>query len=126
LFLAGDVGTQTHVMNDYVPLRVAIHCGRSNIMAVHTIVRPKLFTGKTHVGIARDGSARLGWRFLVCFGVSKQVHARADEEQKEGYCETALQHFNHMPPLLRNPWLPEKTERSCCVRHLAYPIHRRL
>jgi len=43
LFLAGNVGAETHVMNDHVPLRVTIHGGRPNIVATHTIIRPKLF-----------------------------------------------------------------------------------
>src|SRR5438876_7879504 len=80
LFLAGDVGTQTHVMNDHIPLRVTIHCRRSNVMAAHTIVGPKLFTAKTHVGIVRDRTARFGRRLPFFFRVRKQVHARADEE----------------------------------------------
>ena len=80
LFLAGDVGPQQHVMNDHVPLRVAIHCGRSNIMAAQTIVRPKLFPRKTHVGITRGRAARFARRFPVFFRVRKQIHARADEE----------------------------------------------
>jgi hypothetical protein len=28
--------------------------------------------------------------------------------------------------LLRNPWLSEKTERSCSAHRSAYPIHTRL
>src|SRR5262249_7393526 len=43
LFLAGNVGAETHVMNDHIPWRVTIHGGRPNIVATHTIIRPKLF-----------------------------------------------------------------------------------
>jgi hypothetical protein len=43
LFLAGNVGAETHVMNDHVPLRVTIHGGRPNVVTTHTIVGPKLF-----------------------------------------------------------------------------------
>src|SRR5947207_6669999 len=113
-------------MNNHIPLRVSIHCGRSNIMAAQTIVRPKLFPRKTHVGIARDRIARLGRRSLFCFRVRKQSQARADEEYEESCEETATQHSNHIAPLLRTLWLFEKTERSCCALRWACPTHTRL
>jgi hypothetical protein len=52
LFLAGNISAETHVMNDYIPLSVAVHGGRSNIVAAQAIVRPKLFACEAHVGIA--------------------------------------------------------------------------
>src|SRR5437870_13655453 len=113
-------------MNDHIPLRVTIHCRWSNIMAAQAIVRPKLFPAKTHVGIARDRTARLGRRFPFCFRFRKQCQARAYEEEEQGCKETAIQHSNHMTPFLRNLWLSEKTERSCCARRSACPIRTRL
>ena len=96
LFLAGDVGTETHVMNNHVPLRVSIHGGRSNVMAAQTIIRPQLLARETHVGIARACVARFayGFRFRAC----KEIHARADQEQEQGDPGSALQHSNHIVP----------------------------
>jgi hypothetical protein len=65
LFLASNVGTETHMMNDHIPLRVAIHCRRSNVMTAHTIVRPKLLAAKAEIGIARDRTARVASRLSV-------------------------------------------------------------
>ena len=73
LFLASNVGAKTHVMNDYLPLCVTMHGGRSNIVATHTIIRPKLFPAEAHVGIVRDCVARLDIRLAVCFGFRKQA-----------------------------------------------------
>jgi hypothetical protein len=68
------------MMNYHVPLRITIHRGRPNVVAAQAIIRPKLFTAETHVGIARDRTARLGRRFPFCFRIRKQGHARVDEE----------------------------------------------
>jgi hypothetical protein len=67
-------------MNDHVPLRVAVHCGRSNIVATEAVIRPKLFATEAHVGIARDGAARVRTRLLLCLRLGKQAPARAGEE----------------------------------------------
>jgi len=67
-------------MNDDIPLRVTIHCWWSNVVAAQTIIRPKLLAAKAHVGIARDGIARLGSWLPICFRVAEQIQSRAGEE----------------------------------------------
>src|SRR6266481_9090968 len=113
-------------MNDHVPLRVAIHRGQSNIMAAQTVIRPKLFTAETHIGIARGGSARRVSLLPVCFRLGKQAQSRAREKQNESHEDAAIQCCYHVTLWLRNPWPSERTERSCCAHRLAYPIHTRL
>ena len=84
LFLASNVGSETHVVNNDVPLRVGIHRGRPNVVAAQTVVRPKLFAAETHIGIVRDRVARMR-RF------GKQVRGRAGEENKQSREQTAIQ-----------------------------------
>jgi hypothetical protein len=83
LFLAGNIGTETHVMDDYVPLRVIVHGRRSDIVAAQAVVGPELFAGKAHVRIIGDRAARLGSRFLFCFRFGQEVPARAAQEWKQ-------------------------------------------
>lgn len=71
LFRARDIGAKTHVMNDNVPLRVAVHSGRANVVAAETIIRPELFATEAGGGISRSGSARR---------VGKQIPTRADKK----------------------------------------------
>jgi hypothetical protein len=97
-------------MHDHVPLRVTIHCGRPNIVAAQTIIRPKLFTSETHIGIARGGIARRGIRLPVSFRLGKQ--SRADEEYEQSREDTAIQSCYHVTLLSRNLWLSEEAERS--------------
>ena len=70
-------------MQDHVPLRVAIHRGRSNIVAAHTIIRPKLFAVKAHVGIARDCAARLVVCFPFAFGPANIFQVVLTKEQNQ-------------------------------------------
>ena len=73
LFLPGNICTDAHVMDDHVPLRVVVHCRRPDIVAAQTVVRPELFTGKAHVGIISDDTARFGNRFLFRLGFGQEI-----------------------------------------------------
>src|SRR5581483_11783239 len=87
LFLTGDVSAETHVMDDYVPLRIGIHCGWSNVVAAHAVVRPKLFASKSHVGI--------GWFRLICIGVGEHwpTPACKKEQEQNGNMHAGSSHF---------------------------------
>jgi hypothetical protein len=80
LFLACNISAETHVMNDYIPLSVTVHGGRSNVVAPHAIVGPKLFTTKAHERIARDRTARFRSGLPVYVGFGKHIPVRAGEE----------------------------------------------
>lgn len=73
LFLAGNVCADAHVMDDHVPLRVVVHCGRPNVVAAQTVVRPELFASKAHIGIVSDDTARFGNSILFRVGFGWQV-----------------------------------------------------
>ena len=127
LFLAGDVGTDTHVMNDYIPLCVTIHCRRPDVVAAQTIVRPKLFTAELHAGITRGRTARLGGRFPVCLWSGQPIPADADENEQDQSCEVAaVDCCNHIISSLRNPWRLEEVGRFYCARPPDCPTHTRL
>ena len=99
-------------MHDHVPLRVAIHGGRSNIVAAHTIIRPKLFAAKAHVGIARDCAARLGGCCLICFWPGKQIPAGTGAKEQNQSCDVAAIPC-HIDSSVRNPWPPEEGAHFC-------------
>jgi hypothetical protein len=80
LFLAGNVGTETHVMNDDVPLRVTIHCRWSKVMTAQAIVRPKLFAAEFRVGVCRYCTARVATCLSVSVRFGKQFPVRASKE----------------------------------------------
>ena len=115
-------------MNDHVPLRVSVHRGRPNVMAAKTVVRPKLFPGKAHIGIVRDGRPRLGssFLFMVSFRFRQQIPGGAREEEKPSRQDTAKQDSYHVPLSVRNPWPSEEALRFDYARRLACPIRRRL
>ena len=48
-------------------------------MTTETVIGPKLFAAEAHVGIARDGAARVRRRVLVFLRLGKQVPTRAGE-----------------------------------------------
>ena len=113
-------------MNDHVPLCVAVHCGRSNIMAAQTIIRPKLFATEAHVGIVRGRTARRVRPFPVCFRLGKQAHSRAREEWNQSREYAAIEGCYHVTCWLKNPWPSEKTECFYYARRWVCPIHTRL
>ena len=76
-------------MNNHVPLRVAIHGRRSNIVAAQTIIRPKLFAAKAHVGIARDCAARLVIVFWFALGPANRIPAAAGAKEQNQSCDVA-------------------------------------
>ena len=90
-------------MNDHVPLRVTIHGGRPNIVAAHTIIRPKLFAAEAHVGIVRDDTARVAIRLPVCFRFRKQVPGRAGEKYNPSHEDAAVQCCYHTILSSRSP-----------------------
>jgi hypothetical protein len=77
LFLASNVGTETHVMNDHIPLRVIIHCRWSKVMTAQAIVRPKLFAAEFRIDVFRYCTATSPW---ISLRFGKQIPIRASEE----------------------------------------------
>ncbi len=99
-------------MHDHIPLRVAIHSGRSDIVAAQTIIRPKLFAAKTPVGIAGNCAGRLVGCCLISLWPGKRIPTGTRAKEQNQNCDVAAIPC-HIDSSVRNPWPPEEEAHFC-------------
>jgi hypothetical protein len=99
LLRSGDVGSHPHVVDNDVPLRVAVHGRRAHVVTTLAVHRPEFLAAELRARITRDRAARLGGRFPACLRSSKHTPAGAGEDEENQSCKVPAIHFyDHMIP----------------------------